>query len=295
MPKKERCTRIKEATAATTQLRKDILAMLARAGSGHPGGSLSLIDLLYHLYEHIRQDPKKPRLKDRDRVILSAGHLAPALYAVLAHKGYFSKKKLATLRTYGSKLQGHPERGALPGIEATSGPLGQGYAFAVGTALAAKHQGANWKTYCLASDGEHDEGVVWEAAQIAVHHQLSNLCVIIDRNGVQIDGTTKDVMDLKDLKKKYQSFGWKAIEIDGHDHHLIRAALDYATHHARDKPLCIIAHTTLGKGVSFMENNPSWHGKTPSEEELAQATSELERRYHYKRMKQALKEREVLP
>lgn len=277
------------------ELRKDILQMLARAGSGHPGGSLSAIDIIHVLYQDIlKHNPKKPSWTGRDRFVLSAGHLAPALYAVLADQGYFSKKKLFALRQFGSQLQGHPERGRLPGIENTSGPLGQGCTNAVGKALAAQQQKKGWKTYCFASDGEHDEGATWEAAQIAAHHGLGNLCVIIDRNDVQIDGRTKDIMDLKSLKQKYKSFGWKVIEIDGHNHHMIKDSLRYFNYHKQDQPFCIIAHTHIGKGVSFMENNPDWHGRVPNKEELEQALKELERKKHQKRMKRKLQERKVL-
>ena len=269
--------------------------MLARAGSGHPGGSLSAIDLLHVLYHDIlRHDPKNSSWEKRDRFVLSAGHLAPALYAVLADEGYYPKKKLQTLRRYKSPLQGHPERGRLPGVEATTGPLGQGYTYAVGKAMAAKQQGKKWKTYCLASDGEHDEGAVWEAAQIAAHQGLGNLCVIIDRNDVQIDGHTHEIMDLRSLKQKYKALGWKTIEIDGHNHHMIKDALTYFTYHHQEQPFCIIAHTIIGKGVSFMKGNPDWHGRVPSHEELDQALKELERRKHRKRMKRKLKEREVI-
>lgn len=276
-------------------LREELLTMLARAGSGHTGGSLSVIDLLHVLYKEIlTHNPKKPSLPTRDRFVLSAGHLAPALYTVLANQGYFPKKELASLRKLGSRLQGHPERQKLPGIENTSGPLGQGYANAVGKALAAKQQRKKHNIYCLASDGEHDEGVVWEAAQLAAHHHLGNLCVIIDRNNIQIDGITKNILNLKKLKQKYQAFGWKTIEIDGHNHQLIKDALTYFTYQHKEKPLCIIAHTHLGKGVSFMENNPAWHGRTPNKEELDMALQELEKKRHTKNIKQKLQEKKVL-
>ena len=271
-------------------LRADILTMLHHAGSGHPGGSLSIVDLLLGVYTYCRHDPKKPGWQERDRVVLSAGHLCPALYAVLAHQGYFAKDKLNTLRTFGSGLQGHPEKGRLPGIENTSGPLGQGYAFAVGKALAAKQQGKDWHVYCLASDGEHDEGLVWEAAQLAAHHQLGNLCVLIDRNDVQIDGHTKDIMDLRSLKQKYKAFGWHVIGIDGHNHHLIKAALEYFHYRTKDQPCCIIAHTTLGHGISFMENDPSWHGRVPSKAELDAALKELDQ----ERLHHQLKKKKVI-
>ncbi|MBD3208882.1 transketolase [Candidatus Woesearchaeota archaeon] len=276
-------------------LRKRVLAMLHDAGSGHTGGSLSALDLLLVLYEHVlKHDPKRPIWPARDRFVLSAGHLCPALYTVLADHGYFDKKLLGTLRTFRSPLQGHPELGTLPGIENTSGPLGQGYLLAVGKALAAKRQNKQWNVYCLASDAEHDEGAVWEAAQLAAHHRLDNLCVIIDRNNVQIDGYTDDVLDLRSLKQKYKAFGWKVIEIDGHNHRLIKDALTYFTYHRLSQPFCIVAHTTLGKGVSYMEHHPLWHGKAPNDKELAQALKELDRHHRAHRLKRALTEKEVL-
>ncbi|MBW2983404.1 transketolase [Candidatus Woesearchaeota archaeon] len=277
------------------ELRKDILKAIHDAGSGHPGGSLSIIDTLHVLYTHtLNHKPKQPRWAGRDRVVLSAGHTCPALYAELAHQGYYGKKQLDTLRKFNSKLQGHPEAGLLPGIEATSGPLGQGYALAVGKAMAAKKQGKQWKVYCISSDGEHDEGVVWEAAQIAAHQDLGNLVVIIDRNDIQIDGHTRDILDLRDLREKYEAFGWHVLDMDGHNHRLINDTLRYAATRTSDKPTCIIAHTILGKGVSFMEGNPVWHGKAPNEEELAQALKELEKRQERRRLKHRLERREVL-
>jgi transketolase len=280
----------------SVELRKTILRTIAKAGSGHSGGSLGVTDLLIVLYEKIlAHRPKEPRWQGRDRFILSAGHLCPALYTVLAQQGYYPEKKLSTLRQYKSPLQGHPEYGSLPGIENSSGPLGQGYVFGIGKALYARKNNKKWKTYVLSSDGEHDEGAVWEAAQLAAHHELDNLCVIIDRNNIQIGGKTSDVMDLRDLKKKYQSFGWNVIEIDGHNYHLIHDALHYFKIHKSKKPFCIIAHTTLGKGVSFMQDNPIWHGKAPNEEELAQALKELERNTHHHELHAKLRKKGVLP
>jgi transketolase len=276
-------------------LRETLLDAIYKAGSGHVGGSLSSIDILYVLYQDIlRHNPKNPTWEERDRFVLSAGHLAPALYVVLAEHGYFPKKELETLRKLDSRLQGHPEQGLLPGIENTSGPLGQGYLTAVGKALAGKIHNHKWHVYCLASDGEHDEGAIWEAAQFAAHHKLGNLCVIIDCNSVQIDGYTKDILDLRSIKQKYKAFGWKVIEIDGHHKQLIKDTLTYFTYHSKDEPFCIIAHTTLGKGVSFMENNPTWHGKAPSYDELVQAKKELEQKKNNLTLKQQLINRGML-
>lgn len=269
--------------------------MINKAGSGHPGGSLSVIDIVMTLYAtSLRHDPKKPHWDERDRFVLSAGHTCPALYAVLADQGYFPKKRLSTLRKKGSPLQGHPDYGRLAGIENTSGPLGQGYAVAVGKALAGKKQGKSWRVFCLASDGEHDEGAVWEAAQLAAHHKLNNLCIIVDRNHIQIGGRTEDELCLRSLKRKYKAFGFTAIDIDGHHLHLIKDALAYFDHYKQDKPFVIIAHTTLGKGVSFMENNPVWHGKAPSSEELSMALSELEERQRHDTLHAKLTIRGVL-
>lgn len=277
------------------ELRKDILRTTHKAGSGHPGGSLSIIDTLHVLYTHIlRHKPRHPTWSGRDRLVLSAGHTCPALYTELAHQGYYSKKQLDTLRRFKSKLQGHPEAGTLPGVETTSGPLGQGYAVAVGKALAAKRQGKKWRVYCISSDGEHDEGVVWEAAQLAAHHSLGNLCVIIDRNDIQIDGRTRDIMDLKDLKQKYEAFGWHVLDMDGHHHELIKDTLRYVATRHGEQPVCIIAHTTLGKGVSFMENNPAWHGKAPGKDELNHALKEIEQRQERRRLKHRLQRSEVI-
>lgn len=252
-----------------------ILDIIHEAQSGHPGGSLSIIDVLTVLYEMINHKPKQPNWKDRDRVVLSAGHLCPALYTVLARHGYFSEELLETLRTLDSPVTGHPEKGLLPGIENTSGPLGQGLSVACGMAKAAQLNHEHHKVFCITSDGEHDEGATWEAAQFAAHHKLGNLINIIDRNNIQIGGHTSKVLKLGSLKDKYEAFGWNVLEIDGHNFELIKGALDYVKHRKNNKPLCIIAHTTLGKGVSFMRDNPAWHGKAPNDDELVHATQEL--------------------
>ncbi len=275
--------------------RKTILSMINNAKSGHCGGSLGIIDVLTILYDKgLRHNPKKPLWNDRDRVVLSAGHLCPALYAVLSDQGYFPKKELKTLRKLGSRLQGHQEKGRLPGIENTGGPLGQGLSFASGIALALKNNGSNQRVFCITSDGEHQEGGTWEAVQFAAHHKLSNLCVIIDRNNVQINGFTEDEVSLRNLKSKYHSFGWNVIEIDGHNHRMIADALKYYSIHKLKKPFCIIAHTTLGKGVSFMEDEPIWHGRAPNDEELKLALKELDNKQRRTHLHHHLKKKKVL-
>lgn len=296
LSKKEREAKKQDVRNASFELRKDILRILHKAGSGHPGGSLSAVDLLLVLYKEILvHNPKNPSWEKRDRFVLSAGHLCPALYVVLADEGYFPKKELLSLRKFGSRLQGHPEMHRLPGIENTSGPLGQGVTLAVGKALAGKLDKKEYLVYCLASDGEHDEGAVWESVQIAAHHKLGNLCLIVDRNHVQIDGKTSDILSLGDLKKKYLAFGWDVLEIDGHNLDLIADTLEYfAVRNNEEKPpLCIIANTVIGKGVSFMEHNPVWHGKVPNSEETEAACKELDERKNRKNLNYALKLKEV--
>ncbi len=276
-------------------LRRKILGMIHKAGSGHTGGALSVVDILNVLYDKfLKFDANNPWWEERDRFILSAGHVCPALYAVLADNGFFDPSLLDTLRKAGSPVLGHPERRCLPGIENTSGPLGQGYVLAVGMALAAKMQKKDHKVYCLASDGEHDEGAVWEAMQLASFHKLNNLCVIVDRNHVQIDGSTDETLALRSLHQKYRSFGWKVIDIDGHNIRLIHDALMYFKHHHLNQPFCIIAHTTLGKGVSFMANNPSWHGKAPDDVDLEAALQELDRKERSFELFHGLKRKRVL-
>ncbi len=297
LSKKEREAKKQDIRNASFDVRKDILHMLHEAGSGHAGGSLSVIDLLLVLYKEILvHDPKNPDWEKRDRFVLSAGHLCPALYAVLADEAYFPKKELSSLRKHGSRLQGHPEMLRLSGVENTSGPLGQGVTLAVGKALAAKRDKKDFLVYALASDGEHDEGAVWESVQIAAHHKLGNLCLIIDRNNVQIDGKTSDILALGDLKKKYLSFGWDVMEIDGHNVTQIADTLEYfaVRNHEGRPPLCIIAKTIIGKYVSFMENNPLWHGKVPNTEETIAACKELDERKNRKNLKYSLQLKEVL-
>jgi transketolase len=254
--------------------------MLAHAGSGHPGGSLSVIDILTTLFfGRLRHDPKRPDWPDRDRVVLSKGHAVPALYAVLAKAGYFPEKQLITLRKLGSPLQGHPDRTALPGIEAATGSLGQGLSISLGLALGLKLAESKARVYCVVGDGEIQEGQVWEAAMSAPKlaqpgHPLDNLAVILDYNMIQLDNFVKKVLDIEPVTAKWQSFGWPVVEIDGHDVAQISKALDQAEA-TTGGPTFIVAHTVKGKGVSFMENDPEWHGKAPKPAEAIKAIREV--------------------
>ncbi|MDP7141105.1 MAG: transketolase [Candidatus Woesearchaeota archaeon] len=255
-------------------IRKSILTMLTKAGSGHPGGSLSAADIVTILYFYkMKHDPKNPELEDRDRFVLSKGHACPLLYAVLSEAGYFPKEELLKLRQINSLLQGHPHP-KTPGIEIATGSLGQGLSVANGIALAARLDNKDYKVYILLGDGESQEGQVWEAAMTSAHYKLNNLIAILDHNGLQIDGKTEEVMDVNPVIDKWKAFGWHVIEIDGHDYNQIIDALNSADA-IKDKPVMIIANTIKGKGVSFMENNVGWHGKTPDEEQLKEALKEL--------------------
>ncbi len=257
------------------EIRKDILVMLEKAGSGHTGGSLSMVEMLVALYYYrVKHDPEKPEWKERDKVVLSKGHGCPALYAVLADLGYFPRKELWSLRKLGSRLQGHPQRG-LPGIEISSGSLGQGLSVANGMAMADKMDKLSSKIYCIMGDGETNEGQVWEAAMTASHYRLDNMCAVIDFNKMQIDGFCCDVKGVEPFGRKWQDFGWHAIETDGHDAEALMNALDEADG-VKDKPQIIIAHTVKGKGVSFVENKVNWHGISPKPEELDLALKELD-------------------
>ena len=256
-------------------LRRDILSMLNAAGSGHPGGSLSAVEIVTALYFRImRHDAKQPHWPDRDRFILSKGHAAPVLYAALAEAGYFPKDELPTLRRLGSRLQGHTDMTLTPGVEMSAGSLGQGLSFGIGIALSGKLDKKGYRVYVLMGDGECDEGQVWEAAMAAAHLRLDNLVAIIDRNQIQLDGWTQDIMALEPLPEKWQAFGWYSIEVDGHDVDAVTEALE-AAREMKDHPTVIIAHTIKGKGVSYMENNPDFHGRTPNAQELAKALEEL--------------------
>jgi transketolase len=259
------------------RIRIDIVEMLCEAGSGHSGGSLSISDIFSFLYFSgiLKIDPKNPGLKDRDRVVLSKGHACPVLYAALAEKGYFDKSYFMTLRKYGSILQGHPDMKKTPGVDMTTGSLGQGLSCAVGMALGAKLDGLDCKVFAIVGDGECDEGQVWEAAMAAAHYKLGNLIAIVDKNGLQIDGYTRDIMNTEPLEDKWKSFNWEVLEIDGHNFDEIETAINHAVS-IKDKPVCIIANTTKGKGVSFMEGQCDWHGKAPSVEEKQKALSEIQ-------------------
>lgn len=249
--------------------------MLLEAQSGHAAGPLGMADIFAALYfDVLRHDPKKPDWVHRDRLILSNGHICPVLYATLAHAGYISRSELKTLRQFGSRLQGHPNRLDLPGVENSSGPLAQGYSIAVGMALALQLQGKTSQVYCVTSDGEHNEGQVWEAAMAAAKYRLHNFTVIIDRNNIQIDGHTEDVMPLNSLRAKYEAFNWHVIEIDGHNFDEIRDACDMGKA-IFEKPVVIIAHTIPGKGIDFMQWKPEWHGKAPNEKEAKDALKQL--------------------
>lgn len=258
------------------ETRKTVLKMLTEAGSGHPGGSLSCVEIILVLYDYaMRHDPRNPEWPGRDRFVMSKGHGCPTLYAVLAEHGYFPKEELMTLRKLGSRLQGHPQLG-LPGIEASTGSLGQGLSIAVGMALAAKLDKKNEvRVYCMMGDGEINEGQIWEAAMSAAHYKLDNLCGIIDANKLQIDGPCCEVMNMGSLKDKWASFGWHVTEADGHDPAALMDAYD-AAKKIRARPAMIIAHTIKGKGVSFMENKVEWHGVAPKKEELEKALKELD-------------------
>jgi transketolase len=262
-----------EETANT--IRQDIIKMLVAAGSGHSAGPLGMADVFTALYFHIlNHKPKDPHWKDRDRLVLSNGHICPVLYATLARAGYFPVEELKTLRKLDSRLQGHPHRGSVPGVETTSGPLGSGLSQAIGFALAARLDQRKWRTYCLMSDGELQEGNSWEAFMFAGKERLANLTAVIDRNHIQIDGFTEDVMPLEPLREKFEAFNWQVIEVSGHDFPQIIGAVAEAKA-IHERPTVIIAHTIPGKGVDFMENNFAWHGKPPTREEAELALKEL--------------------
>jgi len=256
-------------------LRIEILKMLTEAGSGHTGGSLSAADIATALYFYkMRHNPKDPKWKERDRFILSKGHAAPLLYAALALSGYFDKQLLKTLRKLGSPLQGHPCSKTLPGVEISTGSLGQGLSIANGIAMGLKLDGSSSRVYCLLGDGEIQEGQVWEAAMTAAHYRLDNLCAIIDNNGLQIDGHCSDVMSIEPIVNKWEAFGWNVIDINGHDMKAILNAFNEAER-VKLKPTMIVARTVKGKGVSFFEGKVQYHGIAPTREELERALKEL--------------------
>lgn len=259
------------------KLRRDILLMLTESQSGHPGGSLSAIDVIAYLFlNEMRYDPANPVWEDRDRFILSKGHAAPALYAVLAYRGYFSRKLLKTLRKLGSPLQGHPDSRKLPGVESSTGSLGQGISVACGIALAGKLDKKDYRVFSLVGDGEIQEGQVWEAAMSAAHYKLDNLCLFIDNNGLQIDGFVEDVMSVYPIADKFRAFGWNTLEIDGHDFTAIEKGVEeFKAAAGKGKPTAIVSKSVKGKCISFMENKSSWHGVAPNKDEAEKALEEL--------------------
>lgn len=265
-----------ELARVARRVRRHIVRMIAGAGSGHPGGSLSCADILVTLYFRVlRVDPRRPGWPDRDRFVLSKGHACPALYAVLAERGFFPLDELWTLRRLGSSLQGHPDMRKTPGVEASTGSLGQGLSVGLGMALAGRLDGAPWRVYVLLGDGEIQEGQVWEAAMAAAHYGVDNLTAILDWNGLQIDGPNDEVMTVRPVADKWRAFGWEVTEIDGHRFDEILEALRWARS-VRGKPAIILARTVKGRGVSFMEGQVDWHGKAPSPAQAEQALAELE-------------------
>ncbi|OGZ97233.1 MAG: transketolase [Candidatus Sungbacteria bacterium RIFCSPLOWO2_02_FULL_54_10] len=267
--------KIKFLEEMANQIRQDVIAMVSHARSGHIAGPLGMADIFAALYFHIlRHDPKHPEWSERDRLILSNGHICPVRYAAMARAGYFPVEELKTLRTFGSRLQGHPHRTILPGVETTSGPLGSGLSQAVGMAIVAKMDAKKINIYCLMSDGEQECGQTWEAAMLAGKLKLDNLTALIDRNNIQIDGMTEDIMPLEPLRQKYEAFGWHVLDINGHNFEEIANA--YETAQAiYEKPVLIIAHTIPGKGVDFMEFEYPWHSKTFKPEEAKESLAQL--------------------
>ena len=256
-------------------IRLGILDGVHAAASGHPGGSMSIAEILTYLYfVEMKVDPKNPKWEDRDRFVLSKGHCAPGLYAALAEKGYFPKEDLKTFRNVDSYLQGHPDMKGVPGVDMSSGSLGLGISTACGMALSGKIYNKDYRVYSVLGDGEIEEGQVWEAAMFAAHYKLDNLCFILDLNGLQIDGPIAEVMDSTPIDKKFEAFNWNVITIDGHDYDQIRNAIKEA-HSVKGKPTMIIAKCVKGKGVSFMENQAGWHGVAPNDQQYEQAMSEL--------------------
>jgi transketolase len=257
------------------RVRRHIVQMIGKAGSGHPGGSLSAVEVLVALYFQVMiHRPQEPCWPDRDRFILSKGHAAPALYTVLAEAGYFPTEELYTLRQLGSRLQGHADMTKTPGVEMSAGSVGMGLSFGIGTALAARLDGKDYRTYIMLGDGECDEGQIWEAAMAAAHFKIDNLTAIVDRNDIQLTAHTHQVMSLEPLADKWRAFGWHTMEIDGHDLSAVLSALEEARG-VKGKPSVIISHTVKGKGVSFMEHDPGFHGKAPSPEQVEQALREI--------------------
>ena len=260
--------------AQAVQIRQDVINMIHEAGAGHPGGSLSAVEMVTALYFHVMNiDPANPRWPDRDRFVLSKGHACPVVYASLARRGFFDPEILSTLRKYHSILQGHPDMNKVPGFDMSSGSLGNGLSTAVGMALSARLHNQDYMTYCLLGDGEIQEGMVWEAAMAAAHHDLKNLIAIVDCNGVQINGWTNDIMCVEPLADKWRAFGWRVVEVNGHNMKDVLTALHTAK--TMRHPTAILMRTVKGKGVSFMEDDPKWHGAAPTDEELIQAITQI--------------------
>lgn len=266
---------IRDLEAKAQLIRRDIIEMLTEAGSGHPGGSLSSVEIVTALFFHVlRLQPEDPEWSERDRFILSKGHAAPLLYAALAERGFFPKEELLTLRKLGTRLQGHPAKGQLPGVEASTGSLGQGLSMGLGTALAAKLDQRDYRVYVLLGDGECEEGQVWEAAMAAAHYKSDNLTAVLDYNGLQIDGAIDEVMSPLPFPEKWQAFGWAVRQVDGHDIPELIDAFNWAAG-VKSQPAMIVAKTVKGKGVSFMEDVAGWHGNAPDAKQAAQALDEI--------------------
>lgn len=267
---------LEQLQAIAKQIRREIIEMTGAAKTGHPGGSLSAVEILVELYfNYMHIDPQNPTWVDRDRFVLSKGHAAPVLYAVMAEAGYTPKDQLNTLRKLGSIYQGHPDMRFIPSLEASTGSLGEGLSLVLGMGLASRLDGRPSRFYVLLGDGEVQEGQVWEAAMAGAFHKVDNIVAIVDYNGIQLDGFVKDIMDVAPLADKWRAFGWHTLEINGHDLSAVRAALEEAQR-TKGKPTCIVAHTVKGKGVSFMENNPKFHGTAPNAEEVKRALQELQ-------------------
>jgi transketolase len=266
---------INELQTYANKIRQGVIEAVYSAKSGHPGGSLSIAEILAVLYfNQMNIDEKNPKAKGRDRLVLSKGHTAPALYSTLALRGFFDINELKTLRNINSKLQGHPDMKNIPGVDASTGSLGQGLSIANGMALASKMDSEGVRVYCICGDGEIEEGQIWEAAMTSSHYKLDNLCLIVDNNNLQIDGAVSDVMNIYPIDEKFKSFGFEVINVDGHNIPELISAFEQAKK-VKGKPTVIIANTIKGKGVSFMENEAGWHGKAPNEEEYKQAMKEL--------------------
>jgi transketolase len=272
----QRLTDVEDLQRMATTVRKDIIGMLVKAGSGHSAGPLDLADIAVALYFNILQgvEPKNWSSSERDRLVVSCGHTNPVWYATLARAGFFPVEELSTLRKLGTRLQGHMDRLTVPGVETTAASLGQGLSIACGMAYATQMDGQRWQTYCITSDGEHDEGSTWEAIMFAGHYRLQHLTNIIDRNNIQIDGPTEDIMTKEPLRDRYEAFGWHVIDVDGHNiQHVIDACQEAKA--IVEKPVCIIAHTIAGKGVDYMEGDYKWHGTPPNKEQAKDALKQL--------------------